>query len=69
MIAGITAQTISTPRGEFGIGALSPLIPPGLNAARRMASSATMQSAAAIQKIASASELLKTCEYSLVFPW
>jgi hypothetical protein len=34
-----------------------------------MASSATMQSAAAIQKIASASELLKTCEYSLVFPW
>lgn len=51
MIAGITAQIISAPRGEWGTEADSLVLARGVNAARRIATSAITQSAAAIQKI------------------
>ena len=54
MIAGITAQSISVPRGACGTGASEPGC--GMNAERRIASSAITHIAAAIQKMGSASE-------------
>lgn len=53
MIAGITAHTISIPRGECGIGAGVSVCACGAKAARRIASSATMQRIAAIQNMSS----------------
>jgi len=57
-MAGMTAHIISAPRGECGNGADSLVSRRGENAARRIASSAMTQSAAAIQKIGSASGLM-----------
>ncbi|MDO8502563.1 MAG: hypothetical protein Q7S20_12040 [Gemmatimonadaceae bacterium] len=54
-IAGMTAHIISAPRGECGIGPDQPSSLRGVNAARRIASSAIRHSAAEIQKIGSAS--------------
>ncbi len=55
MIAGITAQIISAPRGEWGIGDDSLLLfARGVNAARRIATSAITQRTAATQNIGTA---------------
>ncbi|MGK2960944.1 MAG: hypothetical protein ACSLFK_02220 [Gemmatimonadaceae bacterium] len=56
MIAGITAQIISVPRGDCGTPAVTPVSRGGANAERRIASSATMHSADATQNRGSANE-------------
>ena len=58
MIAGITAQIISVPRGDCGTGAPGPASRGGAKAERSMKSSATMQIDAATQKIGSASDCI-----------
>ena len=62
MTAGMIAQIISSPRGDCGTGAAGPASVGGANAARNIASSATMQSAAAIQKIGSDNECSRPAE-------
>jgi len=55
-MAGMMAHIISAPRGEFGMDPESLAWLRGMKAARRIATSAMTQSAAAIQKIGSASD-------------